>query len=155
MARITTFARGTFKRGPIGSGSKGGKALLSDTGRQINAVVTGLKDGFASLKENEIKAALIEMGDEIVKHTTPLVPVKTGALRDSHEVTPDINVSNPKVNVSYGNAFVDYAVRVHEDMDVPHENPTGAQAKFLSTGAELAKSNFEAIMAKHLRKAIK
>lgn len=62
-------------------------------------------------------------------------PVDTGALRGSGRVVgPDIDVSGgtPDVTVKlqFGNASVDYAVPVHENLDVFH--PTG-QAKYLES----------------------
>ncbi len=155
--RATTFTTGTLKRGPKGSGPLGGRVVISDTGRQIKTVISNLKSVFEGLKKGAITDALMEMGEEIVTQTTPLVPEDTGALKESWAITTDPSSDNPKVVVSYGGdgrkGFVNYAVRIHEDMQMFHESPT--QAKFLSAGAELAKSNFEAIMAKHVRKALK
>ncbi len=148
--RTTTFATGTFQRGK------------SDTGRQIKNVITNLKTIFENLKKNEIKAALIEIGEEIIKETTPLVPVQDGSLRDSAKLSVDPNPNNPKVTVSYGGqsktsgrnaptGFVDYAVLVHEDNRV---HAIG-EWKYLQTGAQLAVPKLEAIMAKHVKAKLK
>ncbi len=152
--RTTTFATGSFNR--TGSGAK------VDTGRQIKNVVTNLKNIFSELKKNQIQAALKEMGEEIIKETTPLVPVQDGSLRDSAKLVVDPNPNNPKVTVSYGGqsntpgrnaptGFVDYAVLVHEDN---REHAIG-QWKYLQTGAQLAVPKLEAIMAKHVKAKLK
>ena len=149
--RRTTFTTGTFKRGSF------------DTGRQVKNVVTNLKNIFRDLKQNAIKKALIEIGEEIVKETTPLVPVQDGSLRDSWAITVDENSSNPKVTVSYGGptrttgrnapgGFVDYAVIVHEDLSQTH---LVGEAKFLEKGSAIASGKIPAIIAKHVKASLK
>ncbi len=148
--RSTTFTSGTFKRGKF------------DTGRQVKNVITNLKQIFADLKKNEIQAALLEMGEEIIKETRPLVPLQDGSLRDSSKLSVDPNPNHPKVTVSYGGqsktsgrnaptGFVDYAVLVHEDN---REHAIG-EWKYLQTGAQLAMPKLEAIMAKHVKAKLK
>lgn len=153
--RSTTFTSG-------GGGGRGSRQNFN-TGAQIKNVVTNLKNIFEGLKQKQIKDALIEMGELIVKETTPFVPVGDGSLRDSWQVTPDDNPNNPKVLVTYGGitrtpginapgGFVDYAVEIHED--VSRSYAIGSP-KFLDQGVAIARGQFEAIMAKHVRKALK
>jgi hypothetical protein len=79
-----------------------------------------------------------------LKRSKPLVPVETGALQASgrveedeltvgggilEEFFADIIYGGPAGSAPGQAADVDYAVRVHEDLEVSH--PHGGQAKFL------------------------
>lgn len=58
-------------------------------------------------------------------------PVKTGALRASGTVVgPEHEGSDVVVRMHFGNASVDYAFKVHEDLESFHRN---GQAKFLES----------------------
>ena len=67
----------------------------------------------------------------IYENSQPLVPVLTGRLRDSGEVLTKDPENNEEMyaSISYGGGLVNYAVRVHEDLQLNH--PHGGQAKFL------------------------
>ena len=67
----------------------------------------------------------------IYENSQPLVPVLTGRLRDSGEVMTKDPEGNEEMyaSISYGGDLVNYAVRVHEDLQMNH--PHGGQAKFL------------------------
>jgi hypothetical protein len=59
-------------------------------------------------------------------------PVLTGALRASGMVTgPVVNGDQVEVTMSFGGAGVDYAVEVHENLEMFH--PRGGQAKYLES----------------------
>jgi hypothetical protein len=61
-----------------------------------------------------------------------LTPVDTGALRSSGRVEGPINVSSHGATfvLAYGGVALDYALRVHEDLQMHHDV---GQAKFLET----------------------
>lgn len=87
-------------------------------------------------KKAGLDAVLMRVMEEtmqrVYSESQELVPVDTGALRDSGRIikTGGITAGGlPEVLVVYGNGNVDYAVTVHEDLSVHHDSPT--QAKFL------------------------
>lgn len=150
--RRTIVVGGTLKRGPQGSGKRGGREVLLDTNRLQNVVFTGLK--------GVSEKALQQMGDAVLEATLPLVPIDVddplrggGALRDTGRVIIDKEKS--QVRVTFGGAdilvaptrnapdgIVDYAVVVHERTDLDHKV---GQAKYLEAGARLAADKVRSI----------
>ena len=72
-----------------------------------------------------------EVMEKVYNESQVLVPVKTGALKRSGKVVKrPIGASGmPESSVTYGNGSVDYAIVVHEDLQVTHADPT--RAKYL------------------------
>lgn len=104
-------------------------------GADVRIEITGVERLQRALTEagaraNEGAAAgLTRVAETIISDAVPLVPVDTGTLRASHLVQPpEMSESNVTVTFGFGGAASDYAVVVHERMDVHH--PVG-QAKFL------------------------
>jgi hypothetical protein len=83
-----------------------------------NLEVSGVDATEASL------AALLQEGYDIDRKSVRLVPVKSGDLKRSHYVARP-TLSDPTVEIGYG---TNYAVPVHERVEVPHKN---GQAMFL------------------------
>lgn len=78
---------------------------------------------------NAIQSVLDGVIQKIFQRSKELVPVRTGALRDSAVVESGIRGGMPTANITYGGGSVDYALKVHEDLDMQH--PNGGQAKYL------------------------
>lgn len=109
--------------------------------------------------EDRIKAALYAEGTQLVGQSVPLVPVDTGALRSSafteQPTTSGDKISvrcgyggtATKVNPLTGETTTDYAVKVHEDLNVHHDV---GQAKFLEIPANNLKSKFDSNMKRRL-----
>jgi hypothetical protein len=76
-----------------------------------------------------VQDALNEVAQQVLDRSQDLVPVKTGALRDSGYITSGEQGGYPSVTITYGGGDVPYAYKVHEDLEMRH--PNGGQAKFL------------------------
>lgn len=76
-----------------------------------------------------VQDALNEVAQQILERSQDLVPVRTGALRDSGYITSGDQGGYPSVTITYGGGDVDYAYKVHEDLEMRH--PNGGQAKYL------------------------
>jgi hypothetical protein len=76
-----------------------------------------------------IQDALNDVAQQILTRSQVLVPVRTGALRDSGYITSGDQGGYPSVKITYGGGDVPYAYQVHEDLEMRH--PNGGQAKFL------------------------
>lgn len=98
-----------------------------------------------------VALAINEVMSGVFAKSQELVPVDTGALKASGVFIPAksvmANYENPQAYINYGNADVDYALYVHENLEARHEAPT--QAKFLET--PLAQS--EAKLMEAIKKA--
>lgn len=80
---------------------------------------------------NDVAASAIREGAEVVRLTSQVnVPIDTGALHDSHVLTDTERTANTAtVRVEAGGPTVEYAIRVHEDLNMRH--PRGGTAKYL------------------------
>lgn len=76
-----------------------------------------------------VQDALNEVAQQILERSQDLVPVRTGALRDSGYITSGDQGGYPSVTITYGGGDVPYAYQVHEDLEMRH--PNGGQAKYL------------------------
>jgi hypothetical protein len=94
-----------------------------------------------------LHAALYEEGLAIDKASIKEVPVRHGRLKQSHYVAPISEGDRPKVEVGYG---TDYAVFVHERVDLNHKSPT--KAKYLQDPMERAKAGFASRLAKRTKR---
>jgi len=86
------------------------------------------KEALSAFRQGSMKVMT-----KIFEESQELVPVKTGALRDSGQlITNEVAGQNKEqVSIQYGNDIVDYAVYVHEELQNAHAAPT--QAKYLET----------------------
>jgi hypothetical protein len=106
-------------------------------------------------KARRIDAMLQHAFDEVIekvyRESQQLVPVATGALRDSGRVTKKpIGASGfPETAVEYGNENVTYAVYVHENLEVEHKAPT--QAKYLEVPLLKNRDHLKTIVAARLK----
>ena len=95
-------------------------------------------------------SALYREGERIMATSKTEVPVETGALRASGQVTPPtITAQGVEVVLGYGNSSVGYAVYVHENLMARH--PVG-KAKFLEDPMNRARQGMEDRLAADLRK---
>lgn len=103
-----------------------------------------------------IDAALQEVIDEVIadvfSESQTLVPVRTGALKNSGTVVSGNTDEGdfPNAYIEYGNGSVNYAVAVHENLGAFHAEPT--QAKYLEVPIAKEGQRFEALVAKRLQK---
>jgi hypothetical protein len=92
--------------------------------RNCNTARTGMRTITGHAMKSEADAVMADSKENYV-------PIDTGALRDSGRVEgPEISGSEVSVEMLYGDATVDYAWTVHEDMSTPHKH---GGAKFLET----------------------
>lgn len=97
-----------------------------------------------------VAAALYEEGERIMGEAKRLCPVDTGTLRASGHVSEPTVTPGDGVIVllGFGGPAADYAVYVHERLDVHHPN---GQAKFLSMPAEAAAAGMNTRVAARAR----
>lgn len=80
---------------------------------------------------NEVSRALYEEAQIERTESMERTPVKTGALKGSHEVSrPTMGWEGWQVTISVGGPAAPYAIRVHEDLEAFHKV---GQAKFLES----------------------
>lgn len=89
---------------------------------------------------------------KILNESKKLVPVDTGALRNSGMVEgPDIDSEGVEVAITYGGVGAQYAAVVHEDMSMSHsptlntkitKKPRRGQAKFLEIPVKAHEDRF-------------
>ena len=89
--------------------------------RNLARIASGVPD--------EAARALVPEAEGLGRKARALVPVDTGALRDSIEVTRPMERGGVvSVEVRAGGPSAPYAAKVHEDVEAHHER---GQAKFL------------------------
>lgn len=98
---------------------------------------------------------LFTEAQRIMSESKQRVPVSTGALRSSGVVLPpEVRRREISVTLSYGDTSVDYAIHVHERLDIRH--PTG-QSKYLEqplNEMEIgARKRIAAAVLKHARRS--
>ena len=103
--------------------------------------------------EHIFKAAMVETQNTVMKkvydESQTLVPVSTGALRDS-AVFEKANEFDLEAYIQYGDGMVDYALAVHEDLTVMHSAPT--QAKYLEVPMTRHQKEFLPTLVRNLEK---
>ena len=107
---------------------------MADKTISIKVEDANFKKNLEKAKEGipEVVQKVFEDNAQIIyENSQPLVPVLTGRLRDSGEVLTKDPEGREEMyaSISYGGGLVDYAVKVHEDLQMHH--PHGGQAKFL------------------------
>lgn len=100
-------------------------------------VLTGAKELEAKLvaiameTPKKIASALYREAQVDMTESKKRVPVDTGALRSSGVVgEPQFDGKNVSVSLGYGGEGVDYALKVHEDLEARHKV---GQAKYLES----------------------
>lgn len=126
MARLQ-FPIGRQRLTPNVRGSEA--ASTRDVRRQMQQILDNAKDVIQAIEGNS-PAALIYAVQPIYDESQELVPVDTGKLKDSGFVEVRSTTRGATAVVGYAKGGdPDYAVWVHEHLEVHHEPPT--QAKFL------------------------
>jgi len=114
----------------------------------INKIQSQMKR-YGEIAEAALTKSLKEEANGILIQSKELVPVATGALRDSGKVTGPIgNV----ISIKFGGGNVNYAAAVHEIIDAWHTN---GMAKFLEIPARKAISGMSKRIAKDIKIATK
>jgi len=98
---------------------------------EMKALLDKVGDDF----DRAVRSALFIIGTEIGNESQDLVPVDTGNLRASMDVTrpKKAGVKQARVEITYGGTTggkpINYAIIQHERLDYNH--PKGGQAKYL------------------------
>jgi len=96
---------------------------------------------------------LYKEGAKIFEESQDEVPVDTNALRTSGQLgLPHLEGQSVVVEISYGGAAVDYAMIVHEDLEMSHR--PGKKAKYLEDPARRALVGMEDRILEKIRKAM-
>ena len=90
-------------------------------------VIGALNRNIAKIDGN-IRNGMILAGNFVKLKSQETTPVDEGNLKASHYTAPATQGRRPIVEIG---ATAEYAVRVHEDLAIPHFNPPQARAKFL------------------------
>lgn len=124
----------------------------------IDIVVTGNKKIAQNLKrmngraEKALGAGLYGVGNNIMTQSKRQTPVDTGTLKGSGYVTlPQKDRGTLVVELGYGGPAKEYAVYVHERLDLRH--PEGGEAKFLEKSINEVRATFTADVAAIARRA--
>jgi len=104
---------------------------------------------YGRIAEVALAKSLKEEANGILQQSKELVPVDTGALRDSGKVTGPIN---NVISIQFGGGNVGYAAAVHEIIDAFH---AGGMAKFLEIPARKAIPGMSRRIAKDIKIATK
>jgi hypothetical protein len=97
----------------------------------LDDLVQKLKDAKAKLRQNAAKE-MYQFAEEIMTDSKQVVPVMTGALMNTGKVfSPVEDSTSITVELGYGDASVDYALIVHEEL----QTPKGGQIKWTRPGS--------------------
>lgn len=119
--------RGPRLGGSLEATTRSARAQFNDVLKNFHAIIRE----FQTVTPEALESVL----QPIFDRSQELVPVDTGALKDSGYL--EIRIAGNKINaeVGYGRGGVPiYSVFVHENLEMFHEPPT--QAKFLQTAIE-------------------
>jgi len=105
---------------------------------------TKILQQFGKKARFEFGRALFNRGEDILKESTELVPVKTGNLKSNKLVSkPNFKAEIPIVEVGYGGPAAPYALRVHEEH--------ASQSKFLERPFNAAQRTLDRDIAAELK----
>lgn len=152
--KINTVVTGKLTRAPKGSGPRGGRPVIEDTGRTLVAVATEMGERVID------DTTLNEMGAIMVEEVRAVTPKKTHALEESirAETTkskkgkaqvrvkaggPDFP-RVPNSSIPKGLGYVNYAVVVHEE-----------NTPYMFIGMANARQKVEEAIAKGAKRTLK
>lgn len=116
--------------------------------RGLDQVKAGLTAYQAEVRQ-ALTQEVAREGEEIMTESKRLVPVLTGALRASGHVLPvEDTPTGVRLTLAYGNSAVQYAIYVHERVELRH--PVG-MARFLAVPAEIAADGMAGRIAAGIR----
>lgn len=102
-----------------------------DINRQFDRIMRNLDKKIKEI-EGATLEGMVEAMEPIFETSQEYVPVKTGELALSGFLEIDDTVKHPRVVIGYAaRGKPDYAVIVHENLEVQHAHPT--RAKYLET----------------------
>ena len=120
--------------------------LTLDGAEGLQAVLSAL----AGEATQAAAAALYQEAETIMTASKEIVPVDTGVLRGTGQVTPlEIHGTLVEVILGYGGPAAPYAIVVHEDFMARHKE--GQQAKYLEQPMLEAAQGMEGRLAEALR----
>jgi len=101
-----------------------------------------------------IKQAVTEEAQIVFRNSQRIVPVDTGTLRRSGQITPakEIN-SGVEITLGYGGAASAYALKQHEDLSLNHKE--GQAAKYLEAPLMERKEKFRQNVLKRMERILK
>lgn len=124
---------------------------------KVNFKVQGLASILSGLRTEPARVntamagALYKEANKIMTRSKELVPVDTGALKNSGYVElPKVEGNTVTVEMGYGGPAAPYALRQHEDLALNH--PNGGQALYLAQPFNEAKSGMAGRIAAEVRK---
>lgn len=109
---------------------------------------------FGANAEKELGGAMFREATTIMNASKVIVPVDTGALKNSGIVMPPERTgTGVMVSLGYGGAARDYAIYVHENLTARHAPPT--RAKFLEDPLMAASKGMAGRLVEDLKKALR
>lgn len=124
-----------------------------DSIRQQMSVLEKDIDNIIAGIELQSEDALVEALRPIYERSQVLVPVKTGALKESGYLEGEMDGSVARASVGYAQEHdPGYAVFVHENLEARHRAPT--QAKFLQQPVEEQMGEIRGRIVDYLRKVM-
>jgi len=120
--------------------------------RTAVSTITGQWESFIDTVNETAERTLRDSGERLKTRAMALVPVKTGALRASAVLDTARDADGAEMAVSFGGGSVDYAVRVHEDLQSNRE--TGISG-FLRVAGEQVQGEIDGTIADGMKKAAK
>ncbi len=104
---------------------------------KVATVTHNLKDFAAMLtrldkgSKLELKRVMGAIALPLFERTQAIVPVKKGKLKASGRISIRVGTKQLTLSIKYGNAEVQYAAKIHEDLELAH--PHGGQAKYVES----------------------
>lgn len=98
-----------------------------------------------------ITQAVVEHAEKVMGWSKQMVPVDTGALRASGRVRVKVSDAGVIAELAYGSASVEYALRVHEDLNAVHRV---GNAKYLERPVLESRDIWKKTMADALKRAL-
>lgn len=98
----------------------------------LEVFINKMSEATLRAAKREVAAELYQRGEKIMAASKAIVPVDTGALMSTGQVTlPAENGGVIEVTVGYGDESASYALYVHEEMSAP----SGAPIKWTRPGS--------------------
>lgn len=118
----------------------------------LDALLANLR-GMVNGLPQTVGVALKQWGDQVLEVSKDRTPVDTGALVASGYVTePEIGDGQISITLGYGGDGVDYALKVHEDMDPrTHWSKAGTGPQYLAQPAREAQDQLPGMVADAVR----